>query len=95
MRAADIIGRETGKEENGMCPGANIPVSATCVRVPVFVGHSESINIEFENPISEDEVFAILSDAPGVVVHDRREPGGYITPIECAGEDAVFVSRIR
>lgn len=73
----------------------NIEVSATCVRVPVFVGHAESINIEFEQAISSDEAREILEDAPGVVVVDRHENGGYQTPVESAGEDAVFVSRIR
>lgn len=73
----------------------NIEVSATCVRVPVFVGHSESVNIEFERPMSADEAREILSDAPGVQVIDRRENGGYQTPMESAGEDGVFVSRIR
>lgn len=72
-----------------------IKVNATCVRVPVFVGHSESINVEFENPISVDEAWEALRAAPGVVVVDTREPGGYATPIECVGEDAVFVSRLR
>lgn len=74
---------------------SSIEVSATCVRVPVFVGHAESVNIEFENPIDEKEARKILSKAPGVVVEDRREDGGYTSPIECVGEDAVFVSRIR
>ncbi len=73
----------------------NIEVSATCVRVPVFVGHSESVNIEFERPMSADEAREILSNAPGVQVIDRRENGGYQTPMESAGEDGVFVSRIR
>jgi len=73
----------------------NILVSATCVRVPVFVGHSESINIEFEKPISPDEVRAILSKAPGVRVVDKAENGGYATPVEVVGEDDVLVSRIR
>ncbi len=72
-----------------------IRVSATCVRVPVFVGHSESVNIEFARPISPDEAREILRHAPGIVVIDKREPGGYITPIEAAGEFATFVSRIR
>jgi aspartate-semialdehyde dehydrogenase len=75
--------------------GADIPVQATCVRVPVFAGHSESVTVEFENPISEEEAREILDDAPGIVVTDRRESGGYMTPAECAGEDAVFVSRLR
>ena len=72
-----------------------IKVTATCVRVPVFVGHSEAINLEFENPISADEARDILRDAPGVMVIDKREPGGYITPIECVGDYNTFVSRIR
>ena len=72
-----------------------IKLTATCVRVPVFVGHSEAINIEFERPISADEAREILRNAPGVMVVDKREPGGYITPIEAAGEYATYVSRIR
>ena len=72
-----------------------IHVTATCVRVPVFVGHSEAINIEFENPITADEAREILREAPGVMVVDKRETGGYVTPIEAAGEFATFVSRIR
>jgi aspartate-semialdehyde dehydrogenase len=72
-----------------------IQVVATCVRVPVFVGHSESINIEFENPISAEEAREILREAPGVMVVDKREPGGYVTPVEAAGEFATYVSRIR
>jgi aspartate-semialdehyde dehydrogenase len=72
-----------------------IEVTATCVRVPVFVSHSESINVEFEQPLSADEARAILQEAPGVVVIDAHENGGYQTPVESAGEDAVFVSRIR
>jgi aspartate-semialdehyde dehydrogenase len=72
-----------------------IQVTATCVRVPVFVGHSESINIEFERPISADEARDILRVAPGIMVVDKREAGGYITPIEAAGEFATYVSRIR
>ena len=73
----------------------SIKVTATCVRVPVFVGHSESINIEFEDFLDEDEARDILREAPGVLVIDKREPGGYVTPIESAGEDATYVSRIR
>jgi aspartate-semialdehyde dehydrogenase len=72
-----------------------IKLTATCVRVPVFVGHSESVNIEFERPISADEAREILRDAPGVLVVDKREPGGYVTPVEAAGEYATYVSRIR
>jgi aspartate-semialdehyde dehydrogenase len=73
----------------------NIQVVATCVRVPVFVGHSESVNIEFENPISAEKARSILREAPGVLVIDKREDEGYITPVEAAGEDATYVSRIR
>ena len=72
-----------------------IKLSATCVRVPVFVGHSEAVNIEFENEISADEARAILREAPGVMVVDKREAGGYVTPIECVGDFATYVSRIR
>ena len=72
-----------------------IKLTATCVRVPVFIGHSEAVNIEFENPISADEAREILREAPGCLVIDRREPGGYITPHEAAGEDATYISRIR
>ena len=72
-----------------------IRLSATCVRVPVFIGHSEAVNIEFENPISADEARDILREAPGCLVIDKREPGGYITPHEAAGEDATYISRIR
>jgi aspartate-semialdehyde dehydrogenase len=72
-----------------------IKLVATCVRVPVFIGHSEAVNIEFEEPLSADEAREILRVAPGVLVIDKHEPGGYITPYECAGEDATYVSRIR
>jgi len=72
-----------------------IKLTATCVRVPVFIGHSEAVNIEFEKPISADEARDILREAPGVLVIDKHEPGGYITPHEAAGEDATYVSRIR
>jgi len=72
-----------------------IKVSATCVRVPVFVGHSEAINIEFENEISAKKAQAILREAPGVMLVDKREDGGYVTPIECVGEYATFISRVR
>ena len=65
------------------------------MRVPVFVGHSESLNIEFANPISADEAREILRSAPGIAVVDKREPGGYATPIEAAGEFDTYVSRIR
>ena len=73
----------------------SIKVTATCVRVPVFVGHSESINVEFEDFLDEDEARDILREAPGVLVIDKREPGGYATPVECVGDFATFVSRIR
>jgi aspartate-semialdehyde dehydrogenase len=72
-----------------------IKLTATCVRVPVFIGHSEAVHLEFENPISADEAREILSTAPGVQVLDRREDAGYITPLECAGDYNTFVSRIR
>ena len=72
-----------------------IKLVATCVRVPVFVGHSEAVNIEFENPITADEARELLRNAPGVLVIDKREAGGYATPYEAAGEDATYVSRIR
>jgi aspartate-semialdehyde dehydrogenase len=72
-----------------------IKLTATCVRVPVFIGHSEAVNIEFEKPISADEAREILRKAPGCLVIDRRETGGYITPHEAAGEDATYISRIR
>ena len=72
-----------------------IKLTATCVRVPVFVGHSEAINIEFENPITADEAREALRKAPGCIVIDKREPGGYVTPHEAAGEDATYISRIR
>ncbi|MDY0881736.1 aspartate-semialdehyde dehydrogenase [Dongia soli] len=73
----------------------NIPVTATCVRAPIFIGHSEAVNVEFENPISEEEARSALRNAPGVTVIDHRVDEGYVTPAECAGEDAVFVSRLR
>ncbi len=72
-----------------------IKLVATCVRVPVFIGHSEAVNIEFENPITADEAREILRNAPGCIVIDKHEPGGYVTPYECAGEDATYISRIR
>jgi aspartate-semialdehyde dehydrogenase len=72
-----------------------IKLVATCVRVPVFIGHSEAVNIEFAEPLSADEAREILRDAPGCLVVDKREPGGYVTPHEAAGEDATYISRIR
>jgi aspartate-semialdehyde dehydrogenase len=68
-----------------------IKLTATCVRVPVFVGHSEAVNIEFENPISAEEAREILREAPGIMVVDKRENGGYVTPVECVGDYATFV----
>ena len=101
-----FVGPETGydgytKEELKMAQETNkilspdIMVTATCVRVPVFVGHSEAINIEFERPISVKEAQAILREAPGIMLFDKREDGGYITPLECVGEYATYVSRVR
>jgi len=72
-----------------------IKLTATCVRVPVMIGHSEAVNIEFERPLDEDEARDILREAPGVIVIDKREDGGYVTPKECQGEFPVFISRIR
>src|SRR5204862_38012 len=73
----------------------DIAVTATCVRVPVFIGHAEAVNVEFAQPISEERARAALRAAPGVVVLDHRLDEGYVTPAEAAGEDAVYVSRIR
>ncbi|MDV7270369.1 aspartate-semialdehyde dehydrogenase [Thioclava sp. A2] len=73
----------------------SIKLTATCVRVPVFVGHSEAINIEFEDHLDEAEARDILREAPGVMVIDKREAGGYVTPVECVGDYATFISRIR
>ncbi len=72
-----------------------IKLSATCVRVPVFISHSEAVNVEFENPITPEEARDILRSAPGCLVIDSHEPGGYVTPYEAAGEDATYISRIR
>lgn len=72
-----------------------IKLTATCVRVPVFVGHSEAVNIELEKPLSPEEAREILRNAPGIAVVDKREPGGYATPVEAAGEFDTYVSRIR
>jgi aspartate-semialdehyde dehydrogenase len=82
-------------EETKKILDPNIKLTATCVRVPVFVGHSEAINIEFENSISADEARAILRESPGVLVIDNPEENQYTTPIECVGDYATFVSRIR
>ena len=73
----------------------SIKVTATCVRVPVFVGHSEAVNIEFEEFLDEDEARDILRESPGIMVIDKREAGGYVTPVECVGDYATFISRIR
>ena len=75
--------------------GAKIRVHATCVRVPVFVGHSEALNIEFEDELSAEQAQDILREAPGVMLVDKREDGGYVTPIECVGDGATYVSRVR
>jgi aspartate-semialdehyde dehydrogenase len=72
-----------------------IKINATCVRVPVFVGHSEAINLEFEKDISAQQAMDILREAPGVMLVDKREDGGYVTPIEAVGDYATFVSRVR
>ena len=74
---------------------SSIKVTATCVRVPVFVGHSEAVNIEFEEFPDEDEARDILRTSPGILVVDKREDGGYVTPVECVGDYATFISRIR
>ena len=73
----------------------DIAVAATCVRVPVFIGHSEAVNVEFHNPVTVEAARQALRDAPGVVVQDSRDDGGYTTSIDCVGEDATYVSRIR
>ncbi len=73
----------------------DIQLTATCVRVPVFIGHSAAVNVEFERAITAQRARAILREAPGVLVVDKREDGGYVTPVEAAGEDATYVSRIR
>ena len=72
-----------------------IKLTATCVRVPVFVGHSEAVNIEFEGEMTADEAREILREAPGCMVVDKREDGGYVTPVECVGDFATYISRIR
>ena len=73
----------------------SIKVTATCVRVPVFVGHSEAINIEFENFLDENRAREILRNSPGILVVDKKEDGGYISPTECVGDYATFISRVR
>ncbi len=74
---------------------SKIKLTATCVRVPVFVGHSEAVNIEFENEISAADARRILREAPGIMLVDKREDGGYVTPVECVGEYATYISRVR
>jgi aspartate-semialdehyde dehydrogenase len=74
---------------------SKIKITATCVRVPVFVGHSESINLEFENELSAEDAQNILREAPGIMLVDKREDGGYVTPIECVGDGATYISRVR
>ncbi|WP_323784291.1 aspartate-semialdehyde dehydrogenase [Thalassovita sp.] len=73
----------------------SIKVTATCVRVPVFVGHSEAVNVETEDFLDEDEARDILRESPGIMVIDKREDGGYVTPVECVGDYATFISRLR
>jgi aspartate-semialdehyde dehydrogenase len=75
--------------------GEDIPVTATCVRVPVFISHSECVNVEFDREISEQEAYKALSNAEGIEVNDKRENGGYTTPFEASGKDVTFVSRLR
>ncbi len=75
--------------------GSRIKLTATCVRVPVFVGHSEAVNIEFENELTADRAMDILREAPGIMLVDKREDGGYVTPVEAAGDSATYVSRVR
>ncbi|OZA92117.1 MAG: aspartate-semialdehyde dehydrogenase [Erythrobacter sp. 34-65-8] len=72
-----------------------IKLTATCVRVPVFVGHSESVSIEFENEMTAEQAQDILREAPGIMLVDKREDGGYVTPIECVGDGATYISRVR
>lgn len=73
----------------------DIAVMATCVRVPVFIGHGEAVHVEFEEPVDLEKARDVLRNSPGVILHDRREDGGYVTPLECVGEDASYVSRLR
>ncbi len=74
---------------------SKIKVHATCVRVPTFVGHGEAVNVEFEDPLPAEEAREILREAPGVMVVDKREDGGYVTPVDCVGDYATYVSRLR
>lgn len=82
-------------EETRKILGPDIAVMATCVRVPVFIGHAEAVHVEFEEAITEQQAWEALREAPGIIVLDRREDGGYATPAEIAGEDSVYVSRLR
>ncbi|MCK5040873.1 MAG: aspartate-semialdehyde dehydrogenase [Sphingomonadales bacterium] len=82
-------------DETSKIMGVEIPLTATCVRVPVFVGHSEAVNVEFSEPITPGSARKLLREAPGCMVVDKREDGGYITPVECVGEFATYISRIR
>ncbi|MBT8426509.1 MAG: aspartate-semialdehyde dehydrogenase, partial [Erythrobacter sp.] len=72
-----------------------VKVTATCVRVPVFVGHSEAVNVEFHDEISAKDARKILRESPGIMLVDKREDGGYVTPVECVGDYATFISRLR
>ena len=72
-----------------------IRLTATCVRVPTFVGHAEAVNVELEKPLSDDEAREIMRAAPGLLIVDKREDGGYVTPVECVGDFATFISRLR
>ncbi len=81
--------------ETAKIMGHDVRVVATCVRVPVFVGHSEAISVEFERPLSVAEAQGILREAPGIMLIDKREDGGYVTPLECVGDYATYVSRVR
>lgn len=94
---ADGITGEEAKmaEETRKIMGADIKVTATCVRVPVFVGHAEAVNVEFEKDISPGSARKILREAPGCMLIDKREDGGYVTPVECVGDYATFISRVR
>jgi aspartate-semialdehyde dehydrogenase len=73
----------------------DIAVFATCVRVPVFIGHAEAVHVEFESPISVEQAWEALREAPGIQLVDKREDGGYVTPIDAVGEDSIYVSRVR
>jgi aspartate-semialdehyde dehydrogenase len=73
----------------------DIAVFATCVRVPVFIGHAEAVTVEFERPVTVAEARAVLKAAPGIGILDTREDGGYMTPLECQGEDETYISRLR